>query len=218
MGKGAAATGVVAATTMATPAVTTITAIGTATARRGVVEDEEPHEGDQIRAVATLGVRTTGRLNRCGKSCRLRWLNYLRPDIRHGGYTKQEDRVICSLYASIGSRWSIIASKLPGRTDNDFKNYWNTKLKKKAMTMRGHTTTPHHHAGLGAGAGAISAPRRRQVLPGPGANVCRPPCSPRALRRRRPDLLRRHQLISGDMCFAATGMYLPPHHMQGSCT
>uniref|UniRef100_A0A453FCW0 Transcription factor RAX3 n=1 Tax=Aegilops tauschii subsp. strangulata TaxID=200361 RepID=A0A453FCW0_AEGTS len=70
-------------------------------------------------------------LNRCGKSCRLRWLNYLRPDIKHGGYTEQEDMVICSLYNSIGSRWSIIASKLPGRTDNDVKNYWNTKLKKK---------------------------------------------------------------------------------------
>ncbi|XP_062208538.1 transcription factor MYB4-like [Phragmites australis] len=74
-------------------------------------------------------------LNRCGKSCRLRWLNYLRPDIKHGGYTEQEDRIICSLYNSIGSRWSIIASKLPGRTDNDVKNYWNTKLKKKAIAM-----------------------------------------------------------------------------------
>uniref|UniRef100_A0A0D9V483 Uncharacterized protein n=1 Tax=Leersia perrieri TaxID=77586 RepID=A0A0D9V483_9ORYZ len=74
-------------------------------------------------------------LNRCGKSCRLRWLNYLRPDIKHGGYTEQEDRIIWSLYNSIGSRWSIIASKLPGRTDNDVKNYWNTKLKKKAMAM-----------------------------------------------------------------------------------
>ncbi|XP_006646212.1 transcription repressor MYB6-like [Oryza brachyantha] len=74
-------------------------------------------------------------LNRCGKSCRLRWLNYLRPDIKHGGYTEQEDRIIFSLYNSIGSRWSVIASRLPGRTDNDVKNYWNTKLKKKAMAM-----------------------------------------------------------------------------------
>ncbi|XP_019167779.1 PREDICTED: transcription factor RAX2-like [Ipomoea nil] len=72
-------------------------------------------------------------LRRCGKSCRLRWLNYLRPNIKHGDFSDQEDRIICSLYATIGSRWSIIAAQLPGRTDNDIKNYWNTKLKKKLM-------------------------------------------------------------------------------------
>ncbi|WJX84659.1 hypothetical protein P8452_67209 [Trifolium repens] len=72
-------------------------------------------------------------LTRCGKSCRLRWLNYLRPDINHGEFSDSEDKIICTLFASIGSRWSIIASKLQGRTDNDVKNYWNTKLKKKFM-------------------------------------------------------------------------------------
>ncbi|TKY62123.1 Transcription factor RAX3 [Spatholobus suberectus] len=74
-------------------------------------------------------------LKRCGKSCRLRWLNYLRPNIKHGQFSDAEDKIICSLFASIGSRWSIIASQLPGRTDNDIKNYWNTKLKKKMMAM-----------------------------------------------------------------------------------
>ncbi|KAL7262382.1 hypothetical protein ACSBR1_000708 [Camellia fascicularis] len=72
-------------------------------------------------------------LKRCGKSCRLRWLNYLRPNIRHGGFSEEEDNLICSLYISIGSRWSIIAAQLPGRTDNDIKNYWNTRLKKKLL-------------------------------------------------------------------------------------
>ncbi|XP_042445789.1 transcription factor RAX2-like [Zingiber officinale] len=72
-------------------------------------------------------------LNRCGKSCRLRWLNYLRPDIKHGGFTEEEDNIICSLYRKLGSRWSIIAGHLHGRTDNDVKNYWNTKLKKKLI-------------------------------------------------------------------------------------
>ncbi|KAK2424851.1 hypothetical protein P8452_53736 [Trifolium repens] len=74
-------------------------------------------------------------LRRCGKSCRLRWLNYLRPNIKHGEFSDEEDRIICTLYANIGSRWSIIASQLPGRTDNDIKNYWNTKLKKKLMNL-----------------------------------------------------------------------------------
>ncbi|KAK4277371.1 hypothetical protein QN277_015381 [Acacia crassicarpa] len=72
-------------------------------------------------------------LKRCGKSCRLRWLNYLRPNIKHGGFSEEEDNIICSLYVSIGSRWSVIAAQLPGRTDNDIKNYWNTKLKKKLL-------------------------------------------------------------------------------------
>ncbi|XP_010244374.1 PREDICTED: transcription factor MYB36-like [Nelumbo nucifera] len=75
-------------------------------------------------------------LRRCGKSCRLRWLNYLRPDIKHGGFTEEEDNIICTLYNSIGSRWSVIASQLPGRTDNDVKNYWNTKLKKKWLAKK----------------------------------------------------------------------------------
>ncbi|CAO2183233.1 unnamed protein product [Urochloa humidicola] len=108
-------------------------------------------------------------LNRCGKSCRLRWLNYLRPDIKHGGYTEQEDRIICSLYNSIGSRWSIIASKLPGRTDNDVKNYWNTKLKKKAIAMHQHQQQQqeyynHHGSGGGRGRRGTAA-----ATPPPGA-------------------------------------------------
>ncbi|GMH24036.1 hypothetical protein Nepgr_025879 [Nepenthes gracilis] len=75
-------------------------------------------------------------LNRCGKSCRLRWLNYLRPNIKHGGFSDEEENIICSLYITIGSRWSIIAAQLPGRTDNDIKNYWNTRLKKKLLAKQ----------------------------------------------------------------------------------
>ncbi|XP_068652793.1 transcription factor RAX1-like [Aristolochia californica] len=79
-------------------------------------------------------------LKRCGKSCRLRWLNYLRPDIKHGSFTEEEDKVICTLYKNLGSRWSVIASHLPGRTDNDVKNYWNTKLKKKLLAAKNNTS------------------------------------------------------------------------------
>ncbi|KAG9150750.1 hypothetical protein Leryth_002911 [Lithospermum erythrorhizon] len=48
-------------------------------------------------------------LKRCGKSCRLRWLNYLRPNIKHGGFTEEEDKIICNLYISIGSRWVFLS-------------------------------------------------------------------------------------------------------------
>ncbi|CAN1304985.1 Transcription factor MYB36, partial [Linum perenne] len=87
-------------------------------------------------------------LKRCGKSCRLRWLNYLRPNIKHGEFSDDEDRIICTLFANIGSRWSVIAAQLPGRTDNDIKNYWNTKLKKKLMGLLPNSSNgklPFHH-------------------------------------------------------------------------
>ncbi|KAI4335234.1 hypothetical protein L6164_013900 [Bauhinia variegata] len=70
-------------------------------------------------------------LKRCGKSCRLRWLNYLRPDIKRGNISPDEEELIIRLHKLLGNRWSLIAGRLPGRTDNEIKNYWNTNLGKK---------------------------------------------------------------------------------------
>ncbi|GKV17901.1 hypothetical protein SLEP1_g28355 [Rubroshorea leprosula] len=72
-------------------------------------------------------------LKRCGKSCRLRWLNYLRPDIKRGNVSADEEELIIRLHNLLGNRWSLIAGRLPGRTDNEIKNYWNTKLSKRAL-------------------------------------------------------------------------------------
>ncbi|MQL96675.1 hypothetical protein Taro_029359, partial [Colocasia esculenta] len=74
-------------------------------------------------------------LNRCGKSCRLRWTNYLRPDIKRGKFTDDEERLIINFHAVLGNKWSAIATRLPGRTDNEIKNYWNTHLRKKLLQM-----------------------------------------------------------------------------------
>ncbi|CAA7042982.1 unnamed protein product [Microthlaspi erraticum] len=74
-------------------------------------------------------------LNRCGKSCRLRWMNYLRPDIRRGEFSDEEESTIVKLHALLGNKWSKIASHLPGRTDNEIKNYWNTHMRKKLLQM-----------------------------------------------------------------------------------
>ncbi|KAG0471738.1 hypothetical protein HPP92_016284 [Vanilla planifolia] len=76
-------------------------------------------------------VPTKTGLSRCSKSCRLRWTNYLRPGIKRGNFTEQEEKLIIHLQALLGNRWAAMASYLPERTDNDIKNYWNTHLKKK---------------------------------------------------------------------------------------
>lgn len=70
-------------------------------------------------------------LARCGKSCRLRWVNYLRPDLKRGNFTPQEEETIIKLHETLGNKWSKIASHFPGRTDNEIKNVWNTHLKKR---------------------------------------------------------------------------------------
>ncbi|XVE58699.1 hypothetical protein DITRI_Ditri04bG0189800 [Diplodiscus trichospermus] len=74
-------------------------------------------------------------LRRCGKSCRLRWTNYLRPDLKRGLLNDDEQQLVIDLHASLGNRWSKIAARLPGRTDNEIKNQWNTHIKKKLIKM-----------------------------------------------------------------------------------
>ncbi|CAK7333667.1 unnamed protein product [Dovyalis caffra] len=74
-------------------------------------------------------------LNRCGKSCRLRWTNYLRPDIKRGKFSEEEEQIIINFHQVLGNKWSAIAQHLPGRTDNEIKNFWNTHLKKKLLQM-----------------------------------------------------------------------------------
>ncbi|KAE8682948.1 Transcription factor MYB26 [Hibiscus syriacus] len=102
-------------------------------------------------------------LQRCGKSCRLRWINYLRPDLKRGAFSPQEEEIIVHLHSILGNRWSQISAHLPGRTDNEIKNFWNSTIKKR-MKHLSSTASPNasdssvseHNKDVMAGTGFMS--------------------------------------------------------------
>nr|GMC65810.1 transcription factor WER-like [Ipomoea batatas]GME01423.1 transcription factor WER-like [Ipomoea batatas]GME07072.1 transcription factor WER-like [Ipomoea batatas] len=84
-------------------------------------------------------------LARTGKSCRLRWVNYLRPGVKRGPFSREEVEIIIKMYESMGNRWSAMAAQLPGRSDNEIKNFFHTHLKKHLRRQEPkHAATDHH--------------------------------------------------------------------------
>ncbi|CAI8607914.1 unnamed protein product [Vicia faba] len=107
-------------------------------------------------------------LKRCGKSCRQRWLNYLKPGIKRGDISADEEDMIVRLHRLLGNRWSLIAKRLPGRTDNEIKNYWNTNLSKKLQKQPTSSSLSvslqNNHNKYGHVAPEAPRPRRLKIV------------------------------------------------------
>ncbi|XP_002974331.2 transcription factor MYB80 [Selaginella moellendorffii] len=154
-------------------------------------------------------------LQRCGKSCRLRWTNYLRPDLKHGRFTDHEEQLIVKLHAALGSRWSLIAAQLPGRTDNDVKNYWNTRLKKKLCEMGIDPITHKPISQLLADlAGSIAIPKGGQIAE--AALGCFKDDMLNVLMRKRPDWQQLDQTSTPSPSPSLSNPLLRPTTVQGS--
>ena len=68
--------------------------------------------------------------NRSGKQCRERWYNQLKPNVKKNNWTNEEESILFTKHMQFGNKWSDIASFLPGRTLNDIKNHFYSKLRK----------------------------------------------------------------------------------------
>ncbi|KAH1265646.1 Transcription factor MYB48 [Glycine soja] len=89
----------------------------------GVIEEEGWRKGPSTSEEDILYVKFHGE-GRWNSAARL-------ADLKKGQITPQEESIILQLHVRWGNRWSTIARSLPGRIDNEIKNYWRTHFKKK---------------------------------------------------------------------------------------
>ena len=75
-------------------------------------------------------IRRYGIKNKSGKQCRERWINFLCPNINKGMWSEKEEKILFSTQLKIGNKWSELAKLLPGRSENDIKNHFYSKLRK----------------------------------------------------------------------------------------
>ena len=117
---------------------------------------------------------------RAGKQCRERWFNHLSPTVKKGDWTPEEDKVIQEGVAELGTKWSEIVKRLPGRTDNSIKNRYNSQLRREQRRARAQSNgaksaeTPEGASKEGAAEDAENEPASEEAgVEGPSAKRMR---------------------------------------------
>ena len=89
-----------------------------------------------VKIATALGSRTP-------KQCRERYHQNLKPSLNHDAITPQEGELIERLVSEMGKRWAEIARKIPGRSDNAVKNWWNGGMNRRRRVMVRRETVPN---------------------------------------------------------------------------
>ncbi|CAK8538597.1 unnamed protein product [Lathyrus sativus] len=90
-------------------------------------------------------VRKKTTLARDGKSCRLRWLNHLKPTLKKCSLSEEEGRKLIYLYNELGPKWTQMLSQFHGRTDNELKNFINSKKRSLKNSRKQLVRESIHH-------------------------------------------------------------------------